>query len=40
MIYAVNMIVFSATLVLISLPVLTGLIGNFENPDSGKSVFN
>ena len=40
MMYTLNIIVFSATVLLISIPVVTGLIGNFENPECGKSVFS
>lgn len=40
MIYALNMIVFSTTLVLIGIALITGLVGNLEDPDAGKSVFN
>lgn len=32
-------IFLAATVALISMPVIAGLVGNFENPDACKSVF-
>ena len=40
MLFTLNTIVLIITVLMISAPVLTGLIGNFEDPEAGKSVFN
>jgi hypothetical protein len=40
MIFTLNMIVLSGTVILISMPVITGVIGSIQDPESGKSVFN
>ncbi len=34
-----NIVVLSATVLLISMPVAAGIIGHFENPNACKSVF-
>jgi len=40
MLFTLNTIVLIITVLMISAPVITGLIGNFEDPEAGKSVFN
>lgn len=40
MFFTLNALVLSVTVIMISAPVITGLIGNFEDPEAGKSVFN
>lgn len=40
MFFTLNAIVLSVTVLMIGAPVITGLIGNFEDPEAGKSVYN